>query len=57
MSPGNKLSWKGLKLCDLNTDRIDISILDNIKHISIRNMLILINQKIIKSKIFYIFFN
>ena len=54
---GNKLSRKGLKLCDLNTDRIDISILDNIKHISIRNMLILINQKIIKSKIFYIFFN
>ena len=57
MSPGNKLSRKGLKLCNLNTDRIDTSILDNIKHISIRNMLILINQKIIKSKIFYIFFN
>ena len=39
MSPGNKLSRKGLKLCNLNTDRIDISILDNIKHIGIRNML------------------
>ena len=39
MSPGNKLSQKGLKLCDLNTDRIDISILDNIKYISKMNML------------------
>ena len=33
MSPGNKLSWKGLRLGDLNTDRIDISILENIQYI------------------------
>ena len=33
MSPGNKLSRKGLRLCDLNTDRIDISILENIQYI------------------------
>ena len=52
MSPGNKLSRKGLKLCNLNTDRIDTSILDNIKHISIRNMLILINKKLLNQKYF-----
>ena len=33
MSPGNKLSQKGLRLCDLNTDRIDISILEDIQYI------------------------
>ena len=33
MSPGNKLSRKGLTLCDLNTYRIDISILENIQNI------------------------
>ena len=33
MSPGNKLLQKELRLCDLNTDRIDISILENIQYI------------------------
>ena len=33
MSPGKRLSWKGLRLCNLNIDRIDISILENIQYI------------------------
>ena len=33
MSPGNKLLRKGLRLCNLNTERIDISILKNIEYI------------------------
>ena len=33
MSPGNRLSRKGLRLCNLKIDRIDISILENIRYI------------------------
>ena len=33
MSPGNRLSLKGLRLCNLNIDRIDISKLENIQYI------------------------
>ena len=33
MSLGKRLSQKGLRLCNLNIDRIDISILENIQYI------------------------
>ena len=33
MSLGKRLSRKGLRLCNLNIDRIDISILENIQYI------------------------